>query len=217
MPKTHTDDVGLALPSAIEGPFEIADAVDHDSYLRIDPALARITAAGGARPSRRLDLGYARNSGVSSAAVLGEGMACRQVNPGNDAGFYTNSVGIPGEMDPAEPCSILVLIAAAANSMLSNLVVRVEVAAAYAKDGQSTPHTTTVVYDCEVPDSWHEDAVEIVRIDDGNGWTFAPNLFEAGDLIGLRVRLVRSAVEDNFDQAVKLGTGAIFEYTGKQL
>lgn len=217
MPRTHTDDVGPAIPSAIEGPFEVADAADHGSYLKINPALAQITATGDARPLRRLHFGYARNTGLSNAAVLAEGMACRQVNPGYDAGFYTNSIGIPDEMDPAAPSSIFVLIAAVASSMLSNVAVRLEVTAAYAKNGQSSPHITTVTCDYTVPDSWQTDAVEVVRVDDGNGRTFAPNLFEAGDVVGLRVRLARSAAEDTFNQAVKLATGVIFEYTAKQL
>ena len=173
MPKTHTDDVGPVLPSAIEGPFEVVDPTDRGSYFKIDPELAKITAVGGARPLRRRYLGYARNTGVSGAALLGEGMACRQVNVDFDAGFYTNAIGIPHEMDVAEPSSVLVLIAAAASSMLSQLAVRIEVTATYAKDGQSSPHTTTVTCDYEVPDLWQADAVEVVRVPSSS--TLLPN------------------------------------------
>ena len=217
MPKTYTDDVAPVLPSAIAGPFQVANATDHDSYLKVDPALGRITAAGDARPLRRQYFGYARNTGVSSSVVLAVGMACRQVNPGYDAGFYTNSIGIANEMDLAEPSSIFVLLAAAASSVLSNVAVRIEVTATYAKDGQWSPHITVVTYDHVVPDSWQAEAVEVVRIDDGNGRTFAPSRFEAGDVLGLRVRLARAAAEDTFDQGVKLAIGVIFEYTAKQL
>jgi len=64
-----------------------------------------------------------------------------------------------------------------------------------------------------VPDSWQLNSVEIVLVDDGNNRTFAPDVFEPGDIIGLRIQLERSHAADTFDQAVKLGAGAVLEYT----
>ncbi len=217
MPKTHTNDVAPALPSSIEGPFQVADAADHDSHLTIDPAMAKISAAGGARPLRRRFLGLVKNTGTSSSATLGTGMACRQVTPGNDGGFFAAPMGIPSDMDLSAPSSVFVLIAASGDSSLADVAVRIEVVAGYAQDGQASAHATTVTCDHPVPDSWQSGAAEVVRVDDGNGRTFAANVFEAGDVLGLRVQLARSAAADTFDQGVKLATGVIFEYTANQI
>lgn len=217
MPKTDTSDIPQALPGSIDGPFLVADASDANSFIKIDPGQAEISAAGSARPKKRISLGYIRTAGTSASNTLGQGISCRQVDAGNDGGFHAALLEVPQDMDVAEPVSILLLITAAVNSTMSGGVVRLEVVAGYAKDGQSTPHITTVAHNQTVPDSWQTNNVEIVLVDDGNGRTFAPDLFEAGDVIGLRIRLERSHAADTFDQAVKLGAGAVFEYTAKSL
>lgn len=217
MPKTDTSDIAQALPGSIDGPFVVADAADAGSFIKIDPARAEISAAGSARPNKRISLGYIRTAGTSSSNTLGTGISCRQVGVGNDGGFYTALLEVPTDMDVTEPVSVFLLIAPAVNSAMGGGVVRLEAVAGFAKDGQSTPHTTTVAHNQTVPDSWQANSVEIVLVDDGNGRTFAPNLFEVGDVIGLRIRLERSHAADTFDQAVKLGAGAVFEYTAKTL
>ena len=217
MPKTDTSDIAQALPGSIDGPFLVADPADADSFIKIDPGQAEISAAGSARPKKRISLGYIRTAGTTASNTLGTGISCRQVNAGNDGGFFAALLAVPLDMDVTEPVSIFLLIAAAVNSAMSGGVVRLEVVAGYAKDGQSTPHTTTIAHNQTVPDSWQTNNVEIVLVDDGNGRTFAPDLFEAGDIIGLRIRLQRSNAADTFDQAVKLGAGAAFEYTAKIL
>ncbi len=217
MPKTDTSDISPALPGSIDGPFLVADPADANSFIKIDPAQAEIIAAGSARPKKRISLGYVRTAGTSASNTLGTGISCRQVVVGNDGGFFAALLEVPLDMDLAEPASVYLLIAPAVNSTMSGGVVRLEVVAGYAKDGQSTPHITTVEHNQTVPDSWQTNNVEIVLVDDGNGRTFAPDLFETGDIIGLRVRLERSNAADTFDQAVKLGAGAVLEYTAKTL
>ena len=217
MPKTDTSDIAQALPGSIDGPFLVADAADANSFIKIDPAQAQISVAGSARPKQRISLGYIRTAGTSAANTLGQGISCRQVGVGNDGGFYAALLEVPPDMDVAEPVSIFLLIAAAVNSTMSGGVVRLEVSAGYAKHGQSSPHITTVAHNQTVPDSWQANSVEIVLVDDGNGRTFGPALFESGDIIGLRIRLERSHAADTFDQAVKLGAGAVFEYTANKL
>ena len=217
MPKTDTSDISPALPGSIDGPFLVADPADANSFIKIDPAQAQIIAAGSARPKKRISLGYVRTAGTSASNTLGTGISCRQVVVGNDGGFFAALLEVPLDMDLAEPASVYLLIAPAVNSTMSGGVVRLEVVAGYAKDGQSTPHITTVEHNQTVPDSWQTNNVEIVLVDDGNGRTFAPDLFETGDIIGLRVRLERSSAADTFDQAVKLGAGAVFEYTATKL
>lgn len=217
MPKTDTSDIAQALPGSIDGPFLVADAADTNSFLKIDPAQAEIRAAGSARPKKRISLGYVRNAGTSASNTLGQGISCRQVGVGNDGGFLAALLEVPPDMDLAEPVSIHLLIAAAVDSTMSGGVVRVEVVAGYAKDGQSTPHVTIVAHNQTVPDLWQANNVETLLVDDGNGRTFPPDLFEVGDIIGLRIRLERSHAADTFDQAVKLGAGAVFEYTAKIL
>ena len=217
MPKTDTSDISPALPGSIDGPFLVADPADANSFIKIDPAQAEIIAAGSARPKKRISLGYVRTAGTSASNTLGTGISCRQVVVGNDGGFFAALLEVPLDMDLAERASVYLLIAPAVNSTMSGGVVRLEVVAGYAKDGQSTPHITTVEHNQTVPDSWQTNNVEIVLVDDGNGRTFAPDLFETGDIIGLRVRLERSSAADTFDQAVKLGACAVFEYTATKL
>lgn len=213
MPKTFTSDIGEAFPSAIDGPLQIADPQDPGAFIKIDPATAAITAAGTARPMRRLHLPMVRTTGAASHVTVGTGMVGRLILPGNTGGFFTGPIWIPPDFELTQPCSVYVLIAAAGTSSLSNVAVRVELLATYTKDGQAAAHDTTVATDVAVPDNWANGAVELAMLDDGNGRTFPGNTFEAGDVLAGLVRLNRGAASDTFDKNVVLVAGAMLEYT----
>ncbi len=217
MPKTFTNDIAPVLPAAVDGPFLVADPNDANAYFKVDPANGELAVAGDARPLRRRHLSLSKTTGTSVSGTIGTGMVCRQIAAGNNGGFFTSTMAIPDDMDVSEPSSVLVLVAAAVSSTLSSVAIRLEVVAGYAKDAQASPHSTTVTHDLAVPDYWQANATEVALVDDGSGRTFAPNTFETGDFLGLRMQLVRSAAADTFDKDAKLATGVVFEYTAKRL
>ena len=214
MIETHTNDIAPALPSAITGPLVIADGSDAASYIKIDPALAIISAAGTARPTRRRIAGFARLAGTTSAAVIGTAMAARSVNVNSDGGFLTHAMRTPEGMDLTRPVSVLILLRPGVASLGGALVVRTEAVITYGKDGDATVADQTVTHDWTTPASWST-APKLVLIDGGSGYTFAAGTFEADDVLAVRVRLVRSAIQDTFDQPVDIAEAAIIEYTAK--
>ena len=214
MIETHTNDIAPALPSAITGPLVIADGSDAASYIKIDPALAIISAAGAARPTRRRIVGFVRSTGTTTAAVIGTAMAARSVNVGADGGFYAHAMRTPEDMDLTQPVSVLILLRPGASSFGGALVVRSEVVVTYGQDGDATVADATVTYDWTTPASWST-APKLVRIDGGSGYTFAAGTFEVDDVLGFRIRLVRTAIQDTFDQAVNIAEAVVVEYTAK--
>ena len=214
MIETHTNDIAPALPSAITGPLVIADGGDAASYIKIDPALAIISAAGTARPTRRRIAGFSRLVGTTTAAVIGTAMAARSVNTGSDGGFLTHAMRTPEDMDLTQPVSVLILLRPGVSSLGGALVVRTEVVVTHGKDGDATVADQTVTHDWTTPASWST-APKLVLIDGGSGYTFAAGTFEADDVLAVRVRLVRSAIQDTFDQPVDIAEAAIIEYTAK--
>jgi hypothetical protein len=214
MIETHTNDIALALPSAITGPLVIADGSDAASYIKIDPALAVISAAGTARPTRRRMAGFSRAAGSTTATVMGTAMAARSVGTSADGGFHAHAMRVPEDMDLTQPGRVLVLLRPTVSSLGGALVVRTEAVVTYGKDGDATVADQIVTYDWTTPPSWST-APKLVLIDGGSGYTFAGGTFEADDVLALRVRLVRSAIQDTFDQPVDLAEAAIIEYTAK--
>ena len=217
MPKTYTDDIAPALPTALDGPLLIADPNDHDSYLQIDPAGAQLKATGDARPLRHLTLSGDRKSGTAVYAMNGTALEARKIAVGNDGGYFTPPLALPPEMDLGATSNIKVLLAPASDSMGSGLVVRIEVLASYGKHGDTSVAERTITYDWTVPLNWSTDELRLVTVDDGEGFTFPVDLFDAGDFIGLRVQLARSVAQDTFTEDVRLGESVLFEYTTKRL
>lgn len=214
MIETHTNDIAPALPSAVTGPLVIADGSDAASFIKINPALAEISAAGTARPTRRRIAGFVRAVGSTTATVMGTGMASRSVNVSADGGFYAHAIRTPEDMDLTQPVSVYVLLRPNVPSFGGALIVRTEVVVTYGKDGDANVSSQTVTYDWTTPASWST-APKLVLIDGGSGYTFAGSTFEADDVLGLRIRLVRSAVQDTFDQPVDVAETAIIEYTAR--
>ena len=110
MPKTYTDDIAAALPSSLDGPFTVVDPNDAAAYFNIDPAQARVEAAGGARPIRRVNLGFYKTVGTTLAGTIGTGMGSRIVGVGNNGGYLCNAIGVPIDMDLSAPANVKVML-----------------------------------------------------------------------------------------------------------
>ena len=150
MPKTFTDDIGPVLPSALDGPFQVVDPNDIDSYIKVDPENARIEAAGDARPVRRLTAEYTRAYGFTLTTVLATALDVRSIGPNTDAGFYTAPFFIPVDMDTGETSSLKLMLAPASNGGGAT-VVRLELITAYGKDGDTSVASQTAIYDWTTP------------------------------------------------------------------
>ncbi len=216
MPKTFTDDIGPALPSALDGPFQVVDPNDIDSYIKVDPENARIEAAGDARPVRGLTVGYTRGYGMSLRSVLAAAMDACSVGPGTDAGFYTTPFFIPVDMDTGETSSVKVGVVPASSGG-GGTVARLELLTAYVKDGDTSLDRQTTICDWTTPGGWTPEDLKLVTLDTGSGYTFAADTFESSDIVGLRIRRVGSAVQDTFPYNLLIVTALFFEYTAREI
>lgn len=215
MPKTYTDDVAPVLPSSIAGPFQVVSASDINSWIKIDPASARILAAGGAQPIRRIILPSARMYTSATNSAIGQYLVAVSVTATQLGGFYLTPILVPDDMDVTKPCQFKILISPAANATTNGQVIRFSFAETHVADG-GTRTETTLEYDWNVPDNWATTNNNVVTIDSGGGSTFAGNTFQHGQYIGFRIARNGSAAQDTFDKGVNIAEYAMFEYTAEQ-
>jgi len=215
MPITFTDDIAPLLASALEGPFKVVHPTDAASYLQIDPANAKIAAAGAARPTRRSLLPLSRKVGTATPTNLGTAIEAMDLGPSTDGGMYLASFMVPPEMDVGATSKVCIVLTPVTNG--GGNVVRIELATTYGKHGDTSLTNEQLLYDWTTPSNWTTEDVQVVAIDNGNGVTFAANKFEAGDVVGLRIQRLGSAAADTYPNNVLVAATAIFEYTAKQI
>lgn len=215
MPKTFTSDVGAALPSAIDGPFQIQVPGDGTSYFKIDPAGGKIEAAGVARPVRRLLVPFSRNTGVVGTSTFDTGMDARTVGATADGGFMLVPFVVPAEIDVSAASSVIVAVAPGGNG--GDAVVRFELSTTFAKDGDTTLTTEVLNFDWTTPSGWSTGDMKLVTLDGGSGATFAANKFEPGDVVGFLLRRLGAATEDTMPVTLLMAPGVVFEYVGKRV
>ena len=215
MPKTYTDDVAPALPSAIEGPLQVLDPSDYSSWIKIDPAGVTIAAAGDARPTRCLGTSFARSYGSSTASYMASVIACRIVASGSIGGMYYQPFQIPSHMDTSKTSNVRIVVSPAADATTNGQVIRLALDEAHVTDGGG-PGNNSPILDWEVPDDWTTSDFNVVTIDSGSGYTFAADTFQVGDLVGLKIMRYGLAPEDTFDKNVRIAETALFECTVKE-
>src|SRR3989304_574739 len=135
MPKTYTDDIAAVLPSSIAGPFQVVSAADINNWIKIDPANARISAAGGAQPIRRIILPSARTYATVSNSAIGQYLVARALSATSLGGHYLTPILIPDDMDVTKPCKLKILISPVANATTNGQVIRFSLAETHVADG----------------------------------------------------------------------------------
>ncbi len=212
MPKTYTDDIAAALPSSIDGPFQVVDPSDIGSWIKVDPALSQISAGGGARPMRSLNMVYVRTYSVTSSVYFGF-VTARRITAGFNGGFYLNPWRIPDDMDVTEPSNVKILVATGATGPASAKVVRILLSDTYIRASVAT--SDTITFDWTAPVSWQLGDYRTLLVDNGNGRTYEANHFAIGDLLGLRLSRNGSAAEDTYTTYFSFAEFITFEYTAK--
>ena len=215
MPKTFTNDVASTLPSAIQGPLQVIDPSDESSWIKIDPAGARILAAGDAKPTRVVTTTYTRGYGSNSASYISNTITCRNVGANSLGGAYYAPFRLPLDMDVSKTSNVKILVSPGADATTNGQVVRFTVNQSHVTEGGG-PGTSTDTFDWSVPDDWTTSDVSLVTIDTGSGCTFAGNAFETGDHVGLRIVRSGLAAEDTFDKSLKIAEHLLFEYTSTE-
>lgn len=215
MPKTYTDDVAPVLPSSIAGPFQVVSAADINSWIKMDPANARILAAGGAQPLRRIIIPSARTYATVSNSAIGQYLVALSVSATSQGGHYLTPILVPDDMDVTKPCKLKILISPVNNATTNGQVIRFSLAETHVADG-GTRTETSLDYDWNVPDNWATTNNNLVTIDSGSGSTFAGNTFQHGQTIGFRIARNGPATQDTFDKGVNIAEYALFEYTAEQ-
>ncbi len=212
MPKTFTNDVAPTLPSAIQGPLQVIDPSDGSSWIKIDPAGARIVAAGGAKPVRIVAVAFTRTYGSGSPSYISTTITSRTIGASSIGGAYYAPFRLPFDMDVSKTSNVKILVSPATNATTNGQVVRFTLDQSHVSEG-GNPSTSSDSFDWSVPDDWTTSDVSLVTIDTGSGYTFAGSTFQAGDHLGLRVIRNAFAAEDTFDKGVKISEHLLFEYT----
>jgi len=215
MPKTYTDDIAPVLPSSIAGPFQVVNASDINSWIKIDPANARLSAAGGAQPIRRIIVPSARTYASVTSSMIGQYIVAVSVSGTQLGGHYLTPILVPDDMDVTKPCKVRILISPVSNATTNGQVIRFSLAEAHVADG-GTRTETSFNYDWSVPDNWATTNNNVITLDSGSGSSFAGNTFQHGQHLALRVARVGTATEDTFDKSVNIGEYAVFEYTASE-
>jgi hypothetical protein len=211
MPKTFTNDVAPALPSAIQGPFQVTDPSDDSSWIKVDPANARIVASGGAKPVRILTVDFARAYGSGSSSFISTTIASRTVGASSIGGAHYTPFQIPFDMDVSQACTVKILASPATDATTNGQAIHFTLDQNHVNEGGG-PGTSSDSVIWSVPDDWTTSDVGLVTIDTGNGYTFAGGTFQPGDHLGLRVIRNALAAEDTFDKGVKISEHLLFEY-----
>jgi len=215
MPKTYTDDIAPVLPSSIAGPFQVVNASDINSWIKIDPANARLSAAGGAQPIRRIIVPSARTYASVTSSMIGQYIVAVSVSGTQLGGHYLTPILVPDDMDVTKPCKVRILISPVSNATTNGQVIRFSLAEAHVADG-GTRTETSFNHDWSVPDNWATTNNNVITLDGGSGSTFAGSTFQHGQHLALRVARVGTATEDTFDKSVNIGEYAVFEYTASE-
>ncbi|MFH1110148.1 MAG: hypothetical protein V1790_13280 [Planctomycetota bacterium] len=215
MPKTYTDDIAPVLPSSIAGPFQVVNASDINSWIKIDPANARLSAAGSAQPVRRIIVPSARTYASVTNSTIGQYIAAISVSATQLGGQYLTPILVPDNMDVTKPCKVRILISPVSDATTNGQVIRFTLAETHvATDGTRTE--TVFNHDWNVPDDWITDNTDLITLDNGSGSTFAGDTFQHGQHLALRVARVGTAPEDTFDKSVNIALHAVFEYTATE-
>ena len=216
MPNTTTDDIGVALPSAIDGPFQVVDPADAANWIKVDPALSRVEAAGDARPMRVAFSALVRTYLSTGVGVIGTYMPARSVNTGVSGGMFLFPLRVPEEFDAAASSSLAILIAPTADSAVNGQTVRflVEYTLVSAADGARSDGS--VAMDWPVPDDWTTAETKEVLIDNGNGWTFDGDTLAPGDWLGFRFAREGAHANDDFAQGLLFAERVAFMYQAKK-
>jgi hypothetical protein len=212
MPKTYTDDIAPTLPSSVTGPFQVVDASDATSLIKMDPAAGRIAVAGNARPKRTIVSPYVRTYFSAGLTSIGAAIPCHYVNAGLNGGFFVAPVRIPEDMDVTEPASVRVLISTLMDSTTNGQIVRFELAWTRITLG-GAQIDNTLTFDWNAPDNWVTTETNLVVLDNGNGWTMNANTFSPGETLGLRVARRGGDAADNYNTGIRFADVLQFEYT----
>lgn len=215
MPKTFTDDVAGALPSAIEGPLAIVDPADPTSIITIDPAQRRIAAEGGASPTRSVFVPFLRQYATATATFIGQTLACHQISSITSGGYHAAPLPLPPDMNLDEPSHVRVLVATFADDSGTGEVVRLSLGVTAIAPGQAAADST-INFDWTVPDNWLVNNPRLVLIDNGAGRTFDGGAFAGGTQLGLRIARLGAATEDTFDKSLSIVNSLVFDYTAKE-
>lgn len=215
MPKTYTDDIAPVLPSSIAGPFQVVNASDINSWIKLDPANARLSAAGGAQPIRRIIVPSARTYASVTSSTVGQYIVAVSVSGTQLGGHYLTPILVPDNMDVTKPCNVRILISPASNATTNGQVIRFSLAEGHVADG-GTRTETSFNYDWSVPDNWATTNNNVITLDGGSGSTFAGSTFQHGQHLALRVARVGTATEDTFDKSVIIAEYALCDYTASE-
>ncbi len=215
MPKTFTDDVAPALPSSIDGPFQVVDPADQGSWIKIDPAGAGIPVAGSARPARTITRHQSRLYSVTYSTLIGSSMLGRRLLYNMTGGIYFGGLAIPSDMDVSEPSKVTIVALPYADATTNGQAVHFRQTSTHFKAGEA-PTNTTIDCDWNVPDDWTTNDPRQIVIDNGNGVTFDASHFEHGDQVEFVIIRMGTDVGDTFDKDLIMAEYVVFEYTAKQ-
>ncbi len=159
-----------------------------------------------------LPLFSSRVFGSVTNTILGSAVPAGQVGASSSGGHYMQPIVVPDDMDVSASSSLKVFVAPAANSLVNGQYVRFTlVATTMAHKGARVD--TSFNYDWPVPDGWLASDNELVTLDNGSGFSFDPDLFTPGQLVGFRITRDGPNAADTFAQSLLIAQHGFLEYT----
>ena len=159
-----------------------------------------------------MPLYFSRALGSITNSALGLAVPAEQVTASLFGGHYMQPIIVPHDMDVAASSSLKVFVAPSANSLVNGQFVRFAVVATTVTH-KGARVDTSFNYDWPVPDGWLATDSELVTLSNGSGFSFNPNLFTPGQLVGFRVARDGPNAADTFAQSLLIAQHAFFEYT----
>ena len=162
-----------------------------------------------------MPLFFSRVSGSVTNSTLGQAVPAGQVGASSLGGHYTQPIIVPQDMDVTASSSLKVVVAPSANSLVNGQFVRFTVVATTVTH-KGARVDTSFNYDWPVPDGWLASDNEHVTLSNGSGFSFNPNLFTPGQLVGFRIARDGPNAADTFAQSLLIAQHSFFEYTAAQ-
>jgi len=159
-----------------------------------------------------MPLFFSRVYGSVTNSALGLAVPGGQVGASLVGGHYTQPIIVPHDMNVAGSSSLKVFVAPSANSLVNGQFVRFAVVATTVTH-KGARVDTSFNYDWPVPDGWLATDSELVTLSNGSGFSFDPNLFSAGQLVGFRIARDGPNAADTFAQSLIIAQHGFLEYT----
>lgn len=154
---------------------------------------------------------FNRSFGALSSSTIGSYIASFTIVGTNLGGYVCNPFTISPILNRAQPVRVYIAISPAANSV--EVATNVQLDLAITQQAPGLPRVeTTIVQLQAIPNPWTTADLIRVLLDNGAGYTFAPNVLDPGTMLGLRITRNGPAAADTWTGSLKIASALDVDY-----